>query len=186
MSKRKPISWIILLAATVAVGCGKPEKGPRQAADRTNPPVADHAFLLDAEPPGAIGVAETRRTATDEAEVVVVGRVGGSKQPFVDGLAAFQIVDPALPPCRPDCGCPTPWDFCCDLNILPENKATIKVVDKTSNPLDVDARQLLGIKELTTVVVRGKARRDEAGNLSVLADGIYVRPEDDTESGTRR
>jgi hypothetical protein len=184
MSTTNRISWTTFLAATVAVGCGETEDSTQQATERAKPAVAGHAFLLDAEPPGAKGVAEIRRAITDDAEVVVVGRVGGRKAPFVDGMAAFQIVDPALPPCKPDCGCPTPWDFCCDLNILPENQAMVKVVDEASKPLAVDARQLLGIKELTTVVVRGMARRDEAGNLSILADGVYVRPEESITSGT--
>jgi hypothetical protein len=34
----------------------------------------------------------------------------------------------------------------------------------------------LGAKELSTVVVKGKAKRDDAGNLTVLASGVYVRP----------
>jgi hypothetical protein len=40
----------------------------------------------------------------------------------------------------------------------------------------VDARELLGVKELQTVVVKGKAKRDEQGNLTVLASGVYPRP----------
>ena len=31
------------------------------------------------------------------------------------------------------------------------------------------------VKELTTVVVTGIAKRDEAGNLTVLANGVYVQ-----------
>ena len=37
------------------------------------------------------------------------------------------------------------------------------------------ARQLLDVKELSTVVVAGKAQRDDAGNLTVLASGVYVK-----------
>ena len=37
-----------------------------------------------------------------------------------------------------------------------------------------DARELLKVQELSTVVVRGKAQRDESGNLTVLANGVYV------------
>ena len=38
------------------------------------------------------------------------------------------------------------------------------------------AQELLGLDELQTVVVRGKASKDEAGNITVLASGIYVDP----------
>jgi hypothetical protein len=58
---------------------------------------------------------------------------------------------------------------------LPANKAMVKVVDASGKPVAMDARKLLGLKELQTVVVRGQAQRDEAGNLTVLADGLFVR-----------
>jgi hypothetical protein len=51
----------------------------------------------------------------------------------------------------------------------------VKVVDDRTEPLTVDARKLLGIEELSTVAVRGRVTRDEAGNLTVLAKGVYVR-----------
>ncbi len=51
----------------------------------------------------------------------------------------------------------------------------IKVVDDAGSLLKADARELFKLKELQTVVIRGKAQRDEAGNLTVLADGVFVR-----------
>lgn len=41
--------------------------------------------------------------------------------------------------------------------------------------MKADARKLLNVKELSTVVVKGEAQRDEAGNLTVLASGVYVK-----------
>ena len=38
-----------------------------------------------------ISVAEARKVAKDEGEIVVVGRIGGSEKPFVSGMAAFTI-----------------------------------------------------------------------------------------------
>ena len=38
-----------------------------------------------------------------------------------------------------------------------------------------DARELLNVKELSTVVVKGKAQRDKAGNLNILASGVYIK-----------
>ena len=41
--------------------------------------------------------------------------------------------------------------------------------------MKADARELFDVKELMTVVVRGKALRDDAGNLTVLATAIFVK-----------
>jgi hypothetical protein len=48
-------------------------------------------------------------------------------------------------------------------------------VDEQGKTLPTGARELFGISELTTVVVRGKASRDDKGNLTVIASGLYVR-----------
>jgi len=56
--------------------------------------------------------------------------------------------------------------------------AMIKIVDEQGQTLDVDLKEMLGIKDLEgrTVVVQGKAKRDDAGNLTVLASQMYLRP----------
>ncbi len=41
--------------------------------------------------------------------------------------------------------------------------------------MKADARELLKVTELATVVVKGKAQRDDAGNLTILASGVYVK-----------
>ena len=41
--------------------------------------------------------------------------------------------------------------------------------------VETDARKLFDVKELQTVVVRGKAKRDDKGNLTVLASSVFVR-----------
>jgi hypothetical protein len=46
-------------------------------------------------------------------------------------------------------------------------------VDGNGKTLKYPARRLLGIKELQTVVIQGKAKRDEEGNLTVLASGLH-------------
>ena len=64
----------------------------------------------------------------------------------------------------------------CELGDLPTSKALVKIVDDQGRTVAVDSRKLLGVKELQTVVSRGKAKRDEAGNLTILASGVFVRP----------
>ena len=51
----------------------------------------------------------------------------------------------------------------------------VKIVDASGKTVAMDAKKSLGLKELQTVVVRGRAKRDETGNLTVLADGVFVR-----------
>lgn len=157
----------LVVALAVLVGCNK---APVQTSSESK---SDSSYLLTAEPAGAQGVQAARENVQDDEQVTLVGRIGGEANPWVEGMAAFSIVDPALKPCEE--GCATPWDYCCDTDVLPKATATVKIVDKDGRTVSTDARQLLGVKELATVVVRGKARRDDAGNLTVLADGVYVK-----------
>jgi len=133
--------------------------------------------LLKSQPADAKPVGELRASVADGAAVTILGRIGGDTNPWVEGRAAFTIVDPKLEPCHPDEGCPTPWDYCCSTDQLPTHRALIKIVDGAGDTIEQDARKLLGVKELQTVMVRGQAKRDTAGNLTVLASGVYVVPE---------
>lgn len=56
--------------------------------------------------------------------------------------------------------------------------ATIKFQDDNAKTLPVSARQVLGTSDLEgqIIVVRGQARRDDQGNLIVVANELYFRP----------
>lgn len=175
-------TWTTLLSlalTAVAVGCGQTATAPAPQATGTTEAAAVTTpdVLLQEEPADAKPVADVRGSAKDGTEVTILGRIGGGANPWVEGRAAFTIVDPKLEPCQPDEGCPTPWDYCCSTDQLPANRAMVKVVDATGGTVGQDARKLLGVKELQTVIVKGKAKRDEAGNLTVLASGVFVVPE---------
>jgi len=90
-------------------------------------------------------------------------------------LAAFTIVDPKVPYCQPEEGCPTPWDYCCTQDQVKENIATVKIMDDSGQLVTGDARRVLGVKELSTVVVQGEAQRDDQGNLTIAASKVFVR-----------
>jgi hypothetical protein len=162
-------SIIAVLSAAVVAGCGSSteQKSPPPAA-------ANVKFVLATEPAAAQEVIAVRSNAKDDEKLVVVGRIGGDAKPWVTGQAAFTIVDTSLKPCGTDEGCPTPWDYCCSSD-LSKSKLTVKVVDAEGRTVATDAKELLGVKELDTVVIRGKAKRDAAGNVTILADGLYVR-----------
>ena len=59
--------------------------------------------------------------------------------------------------------------------LAPTSTALVKIVDETGELVKADARKLLKVQELSTVVVKGKAQRDDTGNLTILASGVYVK-----------
>lgn len=146
----------------------------------STPPASDidgSKFLLTSEPEGAKDVIQVRESANNSDEVVIVGRIGGSENPWIDGRAAFSIVDGTLKACSdiPGDNCPKPWDYCCETSRLPNATALVKVVDESGELVKADAKALLNVHELSTIVVQGKAQRDDAGNLTVLASGVFVK-----------
>ena len=108
---------------------------------------------------------------------MIAGRIGGSANPWIEGRAAFSIVDASLKACSdiPGDQCDKPWDYCCETPNLPAATALVKVVDEAGDLVQADARKLLAVKELSSVIIQGKAQRDESGNLTVLAHGVYVK-----------
>lgn len=178
MSKLVNAWGLLTLIAGLAGGCSQPSSPPSSqapqagAADAAKAP--DASYLLTEKPADAQGVAAARKSEAGKKEVAVEGLIGGSEQPFVEGVAAFTIVDPAISPCGADEGCPTPWDYCCSTDQLKDNTAMVKIVGADGKTVSQDARKLLGVKELSKVVVRGKAKQDEQGNLTVLADKVFV------------
>jgi len=175
--------WLIVLCvAFLTAGCGtesSPQqsvKNPATGTETTTEPTGPE-FLLNTEPQGAQEVIQVRKEAKDDDEVIIVGRIGGKDKPWIEGRAAFSIVDNSLKACSdiPGDKCPIPWDYCCETDRLPTATALVKIVDDNGQLVKSDARQLLGVKELQTVVVTGKAERDEAGNLTVNATKVYVK-----------
>lgn len=163
------ITAVLGLTITI-VGCGA-----TQTADEVSPDASSSSYIIDSEPDGAIEVGDARLSTEDKQAITLVGLIGGSPEPFVDGIAAFTIVDQKIPFCADDEGCPTPWDYCCTQDQVQDNIATIKIVDETGNPVAEDARELLGVKELSTVVIKGTVERDPEGNLTVAASEVFVR-----------
>ncbi|MAP08501.1 MAG: hypothetical protein CMM00_06645 [Rhodopirellula sp.] len=169
----KRFQYFVLAGAVALIaGCGGAEVADQDAASSTT---ADSAYLASSEPADAMPVGEAREKAADGEELTLVGLIGGSTEPFVDGLAAFTIVDPKIPYCADEEGCPTPWDYCCTQDQVKDNIATVKVVDESGAPVSKTARELLGVNELATVVVHGVAKRDDQGNLTVETSDVFVR-----------
>lgn len=170
----KQSAWWMLCLSVLVAGCSEqPDETPA-----TESQIDGSSYLLDEAPEGAADVIAVRETAEDDDEVVIVGRIGGSRNPWIEGRAAFNIVDGSLKACSdiPGDNCRYPWDYCCETARLPDAIAFIEFVDEDGRTIEADARELLNVKELSEVVVKGKAQRDEAGNLTVQASGIYIKP----------
>ncbi len=162
-----PIMFAAMTLAFIAAGCGRSSPGP--AASGAKPDVH-----LSEEPAGAVEILDARDDAKDGEPIVLVGRLGGGLKPWIDGRAAFLLVDTRiLPSCADgdhcEAGCPD-----CSKEMLAAS-TMVKFLGNDGKVLAVDARNLLGVTDESTVVVRGTASRDATGNLSIAADGVFVR-----------
>ncbi len=171
---------VVMMVATTLAGCTSESSTTTSNASTQVPDVATvdgTAYLLDTEPDGAGNVIKVREEAGTDDDLLVVGRIGGSSDPWIDGRAAFTIVDLSVKSCNDtlDDKCPTPWDYCCETSKLPNSTALVKFVDEANQVVKADARTLFDLQELSTVVIKGTAKRDEAGNLTVLASGLFVK-----------
>ena len=103
--------WRILLAVLL-IGCSNGDQREENTSSKKS--IDGTKFLLAEEPGDATNVIAVRENAKDQDEVIIVGRIGGSADPWVNGRAAFSIVDLSLKSCK-ECGshdCPKPWDYC--------------------------------------------------------------------------
>ena len=165
----RSLNWMIIGLLVSLAGCSSSEVAETESS-------VDARYVATSEPTDAVAVGDLRASAENGQQVTLLGRVGGSSEPFVDGLAAFTVVDPKVAYCSDDEGCPTPWDYCCKRDEVKNNILTVKVVDESGNIVNRDARKLLGVKELSMVVVTGEAKVDDQGNLTVASGQVFVRP----------
>ncbi len=138
-----------------------------------------NGFFVDKQPENAKDVSEARKAETLKAgdEVVLRGRIGGSKEPFVAGRAVFTLMGRGLKACNenPDDKCSKPWDYCCETkeDIL-ANSVTVQVVDAKGQILRTDMKGRRGLKELSEMVVVGKVV--SADGKAVVINATAVHP----------
>ena len=174
------IALSILLALSVSialVGCGGSSSADVSSNAITSVSVDGSKYLLADEPEGAVGVIAARESAKDGEPIVLVGQIGGAKNPWIEGRAAFMLLDASMVIVA-DGTEGAEGEICMDDCCASERAGSttlVKVVDANGKVLAVDARKLLGISDNDMVVVRGSVSKDEAGNFVVLADGVHVR-----------
>ncbi len=171
----------LLVAGAVAlfiVGCNRSATDADSEKGSTGAGALPAGLLVDGPPPEAREVAEARRTAAEGDTLAVRGRIGGRKQPFVEGRAIFTLADLSIPTCADNPGddCPTPWDYCCE---PPEHLAahvlTVQVVGKDGRPLTANL-SAAGLKPMAEVVVQGRVSQKINDKVLVLdASAIHLQ-----------
>jgi len=162
---------LLSLALVALASCSHEETPPAAPKSTAKVPAT---LRLDQAPPAALSVIEMRKSAANGADVVVTGRA----KDFVATKAVFTIADLSLKSCA-DRGdkmeCDTPWDYCCaDPKSVTEGTAAIQVLDGAEIATG-SLQGWNGLDHLKPVVVHGKLEKDDKGNLTVVADGIYVQ-----------
>ncbi|MEM9378572.1 MAG: hypothetical protein AAGB93_01390 [Planctomycetota bacterium] len=103
--------------------------------------------------------------------------VRGTVKDFVDGLAAFVLVEDSLLSCNemPDDTCLTPWDYCCtDPDELARGTTFVEFHDD-GRPGEWAVEGFHGIERLSEVVVTGTLAIDDADNMSLVATSIRLQ-----------
>ena len=169
-------AFVSVTTIALCTGCGTTPSSSSTPHVTTASVDASQYKLID-EPEGAVGVISARQSAVNGAPLVLVGRIGGSANPWIDGRAAFMLLDASMSVvaegensgedelCGGDC-CANERLNCTTL---------VKVVDDQGQLVPVDSRKLLGLKESDMLVVQGTAQKDKSGNFVMLAKGVYVR-----------
>lgn len=167
---------IVLATCLLTIGCGS-SSATTDAVVATPASIDGSKFLLAEEPDDAVGVIEARELAKDGQSIVVVGRIGGAANPWVEGRAAFTLIDASKlivadgeesgegEICMDDC-CADERADCTTL---------VKVVDADGKLVAADARKLLGVTDSDMIVVSGRVSKDDTGNFAILASGVHVR-----------
>lgn len=172
MARRIP-SFALFVMLLSIIGCGQSPVTPTVSLTDLKA-----KFILAEEPIGVLPVmAAVDELAEREEEIVVLGRIGGIKQPCDAKEAVFVMTDPSVDAvidsaehtCGEDCHfCKKPKR---DLPTL----AIVKLVDADGKPYPYTPGQLADLAPDQMVVVRGKAKVDSLGNLTVAANGVYIR-----------
>jgi len=145
----------------------------------------EHDHEHAAEPDPTAG----KKPVVSEMDVVLTGVVGGlpnpSEQsnpdfPFSKNKAVLFLADPhAVAEVSEHEHHHAPGEECsfCAAHSGESARylAVVNFTDESGKTIPVDARELFGLKENQHVVVRGKAKVDPSGLLTVAANGLYVR-----------
>lgn len=162
----------LMLFVTALGGCGEAEPDPEPGAS-TGSSLAE-SYWNDKPAADPMSVLEAQEAAADRESITVIGRVSE----FVASRAQFQLTDGSFTPCNEEEGdsCETPWDYCCvEPDVLA--RGTLVVEFRENDQLvKAGLKGFHGFDHLKQVVVTGRPKKDEAGNLTLVAAAIHVAP----------
>jgi hypothetical protein len=134
-------------------------------------------FLLEKAPEPAPDVVDAKKGLKKGDKIVLKGRIGGSKAPFVKERAVFTLVGRGIKACNeiPGDNCPIPWDYCCSPRAeITAHSATIQITDAKGMPLRTDIKGRWAIKELSELIVVGTVAEVRGDAMVVNATGVHV------------
>lgn len=134
-------------------------------------------FLLSSAPESAPDVVDAKTGLKKGDRIVLKGRIGGSKSPFVKERAVFSLIGRGPKACNeiPGDNCPIPWDYCCaPRNEITAHSVTVQVVDAKGMPLRTDIKGRWEIKELSELIVVGTVAEVRGDAMVVNATGVHV------------
>ncbi len=164
----------------LAVGCDKQNAAaPTDAKPAASAQAATPAgFLLEKAPDDAKDLLAVKSAGPKNGdEVVVRAIVAGSEHPFVGNRAVVQVIDPSATTCdkMPGDSCKTPWDICCNPGEAKTKGATVQLVDAGGAPLKGTLEGVGGMKPMSQIVIKGKARM-EGEAMVIDATALHVKP----------
>lgn len=163
----------LTLLALLALGCSGESKDSSTAAPTSGPNALPEQFWGNGDAGKALNVFDLRSEDLSGKEVVVRGTV----QEFVEGFAAFVLVEDTLLSCNEITGdeCETPWDYCCaDPDEVTRGSAFVEFREgDKAGAWQVEGFH--GIAQLSEVVVTGTLEVDDANNLSLAASSIRLQ-----------
>ena len=163
----------LLLVLIAFTGCAKSSEEPAVSIAELKA-----KYILAEEPLGVLPVlAAVDELAEREQEIVVLGRIGGIKNPCDAKEAVFVMTDPSVDAAvgNSDHACGADCHFCQKPKKDLPTLAIVKLVDAEGKPYPYAPGQFADLVPDQMVVVRGKAKVDSLGNLTVAANGVYIR-----------
>lgn len=164
-----------LVASGLLIGCGKECNDETHNQAKATLPAG---MMVESRPEGTKPIAEVKKAVKEGDTIVIRGRIGGSKKPFVSEWATLTIVDLQQPNVclGGKCDCSTPWDYCCGGTEKMLHMATVQVVDADGKPLKGTLRGVAGLDRLGILTVEGKVQQIKGNTLIVNAVKLHCDP----------
>lgn len=161
------------------IGCDRSESSTgattSTAAASANLP---DGLIVDVAPSAPKEVLAAKQQVQAGQSIVVHGRIGGSKSPFVDGRAIFTLADMSMPTCseNPGDSCETPWDYCCEpVDEIRKRTLTVQIADESGRPLKVNLHPGSPLRPMAELTIEGKVTQQSGGDVLVInASRIFL------------